>query len=74
MKVQRYRLMFNDGAFCLDSDVDRLEAINADLLEALQEVMNQTDGRNHSMLSKDRAYAIARAAIAKAEETKGEPT
>lgn len=36
MKVPRWGLNFHDGAFCLDYDVERLEASHAELLEALK--------------------------------------
>jgi hypothetical protein len=56
-----------DGSVCYTRDVAKLEAMNAELLEALQEIITQTDGRNHYVIGHDRAYAIARAAIAKAK-------
>ena len=52
---------------CMPKDVEQLEASHAELLEALKQIMEQTDGRNHSVIGIDRAYSIARAAIAKAE-------
>ena len=81
-KLKRYTdYGYNDepieDCWCLADDVDeleeshqRLEASRAELMEALKEIVQQTDGRNHSILGQDRAYAIARAAIAKAEGTK----
>ena len=56
-----------DSAVCMSDDVKHLEATNAELLEALEEIITQTDGRNNYVIGQDRAYAIARAAIAKAK-------
>lgn len=54
-----------DGDYVWYEDVERLEAINAELLEALEEIMNQTDQRSNYLI--DHVYLIARAAIAKAK-------
>ena len=45
----------------------RLIAAEPELLEALEEIMFITDGRNSSWFGQYRAYEIARAAIAKAK-------
>jgi hypothetical protein len=47
--------------------IDDLKAVNRELLEALKNIKTDTDGRFSSHIGQDRAYAIARAAIAKAE-------
>ena len=41
-----------------------------ELLEALKEIRDVTDGRNNSVIGQDRAFSIARAAITKFEGTK----
>lgn len=72
--IRRFHLQENgvlypsdNGMICYYMDVAKLQAINARLLEALEEIMNQTDGRNNSVMGQERAYSIARAAIAKAK-------
>ena len=59
-----------DGKWCSAEDVAQIESINDKLLEALKEIIEQADGRNNSVMGQDRAYCIARAAIAKFEGTK----
>ena len=54
--------------YCLPEDVEKLEAQNAELLKALEEIMKQTDQRSNFLI--DHVYLIARFAIAKA---KGQP-
>lgn len=51
--------------YCLPEDVEKLEAMNAELLEALEEIMKQTDQRSNYLI--DHVYLIARFAIAKAK-------
>lgn len=60
-----YQLPYGD--WCASDDVEKLEESHAELLEALKEIIEQTDGRNNSVMGQDRAYSIARAAIANAE-------
>ena len=76
MKVERYKIcpcqcdrfaeivIDPDGSVCYTRDVEKLEALNAELLEALEEIMKQTDQRSNYLI--DHVYLIARAAIAKA--------
>jgi hypothetical protein len=54
--------------YCVPEDVEKLEAQNAELLKALEEIMKQTDQRSNYLI--DHVYLIARFAIAKA---KGQP-
>ena len=56
-----------NGDLCYYKDVAELEAINARLLDALKEIVDQTDGSDFSHIQQDRAHTIARAAIANAE-------
>jgi hypothetical protein len=49
------------------AELRRLHAVNQELLAALKDVKTDTDGRFMSNIGQDRAYATARAAIAKAE-------
>lgn len=65
-----YTIEDERGDWCTSEDVAQLEASHAELLEALNEIVDQTDGCNQSHIGQDRAYNIARAAIAK---VKGEP-
>lgn len=51
----------------LEAKYAELEKICAELLEALEEIIEQTDGRNNYVIGHERAYAIAAAAIAKAK-------
>lgn len=76
MKLQRYELagtydddvrLRADGRWCESEDVEELEESHQRLLDALKEIIEQTDGRNNSVMGQDRAYSIARAAIAKAK-------
>lgn len=76
MKLQRYDLAgdygddhvpMEHGNWCASDDVRKLEQSHTELLEALKEIIEQTDGRNNSVMGQDRAYSIARAAIANAE-------
>jgi len=72
-KLKRYNDYsdFGEGAledhWCLADDVDELEESHQRLLDALKEIVEQTDGRNNSVMGQDRAYSIARAAIAKSD-------
>lgn len=45
----------------------RLIAAAPELLSALESILSETDGRNASHIGQDRAFSIARAAIAKAK-------
>ena len=57
----------DEGEYCCADDVEKLEESHQRLLDALKEIIEQTDGRNNSVMGQDRAYSIARAAIAKAK-------
>lgn len=74
--MKRYNVVFNQSyqpeLMVEEKDGDYVEYEDAaarigELLEALEGIMNQTDGRNNYVIGHDRAYAIARAAIAKAK-------
>lgn len=72
-KLQRYDWGENSmyelsyGDWCSSDDVRKLEESHQRLLDALKEIVEQTDGRNNSVMGQDRAYSIARAAIAKSD-------
>lgn len=78
MELQRYEMgdycsgyvPNDDGEVCMSYDVRWLEESHQRLLDALKEIIEQTDGRNNSVMGQDRAYSIARAAVAKSEGKK----
>lgn len=69
MKLQRWGLMFNNGAWCKSDDVAELESSQAELLAAAKDIVAWQDGKFGYDLTPQlhRVINRLRAAVAKAE-------
>lgn len=67
------KVIANDGTVLTHNvPAERLAESDAaikELVEALKEIMHETGGQQHSIIAKDRAFAIARAILAKHKAT-----